>query len=97
MISIATWSDAADTRSLDHAPTGQSLRIRSILFDSVRSQCAEVGLREGDVIRIDAATTSHLRVHGPAGDPVELPRDAARFIQAVPERLQSYPSSSRLA
>ena len=60
---------------------GQAVQIRRILFGALRSLCADLGVREGDVVRCRAGTASHLLLDTSAGRTVTLQRDWARFSQ----------------
>jgi hypothetical protein len=68
-------------RSLAAADTGEAIQIRRILFGALRALCADLGLREGEIIRCRAGTPSQLMLETPTGRVVALERDWARFIQ----------------
>jgi hypothetical protein len=71
-------------RSLAATATGEAVEIRRILFDVLRILCADLGVREGDVVRCRADTPSHLLLETASGRTVTLERDWARFIQVSP-------------
>ncbi|HET9982084.1 MAG TPA: FeoA domain-containing protein [Longimicrobiales bacterium] len=68
-------------RSLAAADTGEAIQIRRILFGALRALCADLGLREGEIVRCRAGTPSQLMLETPTGRVVALERDWARFIQ----------------
>jgi hypothetical protein len=70
-------------RSLAAASAGESVQIRRILFGALRSLCADLGVREGDVVQCRAGTATHLLLDTPEGRTVTLERDWARFIQVA--------------
>lgn len=72
---------AGPVRSLAAARTGEAVVIRRILFGTLRALCAELGVREGDVIRCRAGTPSHILLETMSGRTIPLDRDWARFIQ----------------
>jgi hypothetical protein len=70
----------ACTRSLSTARAGESVQIRHILFDRLRSDCALIGLHEGDVVHCRSATPAQLVLEANDRKTVLLERDWARFI-----------------
>jgi hypothetical protein len=70
-------------RSLAAADRGELVEIRRILFGALRELCADLGLREGDLVRCRACTPSQFLLETQAGRVVALDRDWARFIQIV--------------
>jgi len=78
---MATAFVSHSPRSLAAVDTGEIVEIRRILFDVLRGLCADLGVREGDVVRCRANTPSHLLLETAAGRTVALERDWARFIQ----------------
>ena len=70
-------------QSLAGTAAGQAVQIRRILFGALRSLCADLGVREGDVVRCRAGTSTHLLLETNAGRTVRLERDWARFIQVA--------------
>lgn len=61
--------------------TGETVRIRRILFDSVRAHCAERRLREGDVVRCRKADSGGLMLETADGGDIMLSHEWTRFIQ----------------
>lgn len=59
------------------------MEIKRILFEALRELCADLGVREGDLVRCRAETPSQLLLETPAGRTVALARDWARFIQVA--------------
>ncbi|HWV56546.1 MAG TPA: hypothetical protein VNZ57_03660 [Longimicrobiales bacterium] len=78
---MATAFVSRSPRSLAAVDTGDIVEIRRILFDVLRGLCADLGVREGDVVRCRANTASHLLLETAGGRTVTLERDWARFIQ----------------
>ncbi|HEY8484829.1 MAG TPA: FeoA domain-containing protein [Longimicrobiales bacterium] len=71
----------SQVRSLAATGPGESVEIRRILFGTLRALCADLGVREGDVVRCRAGTGSHIWLETPSGRTVAIERDWARFIQ----------------
>jgi hypothetical protein len=67
--------------SLGDSPVGQSVVIRQILFDGLRSDCERVGVREGQAFRLDEGTHSHLLLETRDGRTAKVRREWARFIE----------------
>jgi hypothetical protein len=55
-------------------------RIRRILFDQLRRDCARIGLREGERVRCRRSLPATLLLETETQTSVVLPRDWARFI-----------------
>ncbi|MFW6330379.1 MAG: hypothetical protein ACOC3J_01510 [Gemmatimonadota bacterium] len=55
--------------------------MRAILFECLRERCAELGVREGDRLVVDAREGEWLLVRKGAGDGVRCPVDLARFVE----------------
>ncbi len=70
-------------RSLDTAETGETITVRRILFDTLRSHCSERGVREGGRLRIRAGDGERLQLETAAGRAVTCERRYARFIQVT--------------
>jgi len=77
-------SSPVRARSLAATASGEAVEIKRILFEALRELCADLGVREGDLVRCRAETPSQLLLETPAGRTVALARDWARFIQVVP-------------
>ncbi len=71
----------ADTRSLHSIASGETARIATILFDRLRAQCAQLGLRPGTQVRCRAATPDWLILETEEGRRVRLERGWARFVE----------------
>ncbi len=69
-------------RSLESLAAGEIATIRRILFDGLRSHCAERGLREGE--RVSGATgDAEAVVVQTAAGAIPCERRYARFIQVT--------------
>lgn len=66
--------------SLAGVEAGETVVIESILFDSLRELCAELGLHAGDRARCRANGPRFLFLEAPGGRVVSLDRDWARFV-----------------
>ena len=75
------YSRPDDAGSLASAAAGEPLRVQTILFDSLRHACRELGVHEGDLVRCRRGTGSQLVLETDAGRTVALQREWARFIQ----------------
>lgn len=69
--------------SLAATKTGDFVEIRRILFNTLRTHCSDLDIREGDVVRCRADTPSQLMLETRSGRTVALQRDYARFIQVA--------------
>lgn len=76
--------DVADNSTLARIQTGESMRIRHILFGALRSVCDDLGLRENERFRCRIATPTMLVLEAEDGHIVSLARDWARFIRVEP-------------
>lgn len=70
-------------RSLAGVHPGESVEIRLILFDSLRSLCRDLGLTEGTVVQCRGEARPHLFLRTVTVPTILLERDWARFIQVV--------------
>lgn len=75
----------APLTSLAGARTGDSLLIHRILFDGLRTLCAELDLHEGDTVRCQAEGPGQLLLLTPHGRVIELERGWARFVEVSRE------------
>lgn len=73
--------ESRPVRSLAGIGPGETVVVRCILFDSLRSLCAELDLREGDIVSCRTATPAQLLLETANGQGITLHRDLARFIQ----------------
>jgi len=69
---------------LHDAGTGQEVVVRRILFDTLRAECARLGVRAGGTIRVERRSGSQLAVALPGACTVLLGSDWARFIEVEP-------------
>lgn len=72
---------STSTFSLLDATPGQAVAVRTILFDLLREECARLGLRPGQTIRVGERTDSHVAVAVPGESTVHLRREWVRFIE----------------
>ncbi len=70
-------------RTLESLAQGEVATIRQILFDGLRSHCAERGLREGQRVSAVAADVDSVVVDTASGA-IPCERRYARFIQVTP-------------
>jgi hypothetical protein len=78
---MTTGDAPGPVRSLAAARAGEAVLIRRILFDALRTLCADLGVLEGDVVSCRAGTATHLVLRTSAGRTIPLDREWARFIQ----------------
>jgi hypothetical protein len=71
-------------RGLAALEPGETGQIDSFLFDSLRSLCGDIGLRDGDVIRCRAGSAGVLILDTESGRTISLARDWARYIRVGP-------------
>ena len=69
------------TRSLAETTSDEVVTVRRILFECIKAHCAELGVHEGDLVRVgdDGAPTFTLRRHD--GRIVRCPPELARFVE----------------
>jgi hypothetical protein len=79
------WQEPTLTGTLAGLNPGQSGRVTSFLFGSLRVLCGDLGIREGDIVRCRAGTAGVLVLDTEDGDVVSVAREWARFIQVGPE------------
>lgn len=68
-------------RSLAAVRPGESLVVRRILFDALRTHCSALDVREGQRIRCRGTSPSRVMLETSGGRVVAFDRDWARFIQ----------------
>jgi hypothetical protein len=78
-------------RSLAHIEPRQHVRIRSILFSTLREFCRDIGLHEGDEVVCRRASATILVLRAANGRTVLLERDRARFIEVDRSRASPDP------
>lgn len=76
-----TVTDA--TRSLDTVRPGEQVTVRRILFDLVRDQCSDCGVREGSRLRGRREGGKVVVVDATSGRRVRCDSRHARFIEVV--------------
>ena len=74
----------ATPRGLAALAPGESGQIDSFLFDTVRTLCGDLGLRDGDVVRCRAGSAGVLILDTKSGRTISLARDWARYIRVGP-------------
>ncbi len=70
-------------RSLESVAAGETVTVRRILFDALRSHCSARGVREGARLRIRSGDRERLQLETAAGEAVPCERRYARFIQVT--------------
>ncbi len=70
-------------RSLENVVAGESVTVRRILFDALRSHCREQGIEEGSHLSGRAGDAGRVVVQTAAGREVPCERRYARFIQVT--------------
>ena len=70
-------------RSLENVGAGETVTVRRILFDALRSHCRERGIEEGSLLSGRAADAGQVIVETPEGRAVPCERRFARFIQVT--------------
>lgn len=78
---MSTVGTPGPVRSLAATRAGEAVMIRRILFGTLRSLCADLGVFEGDIVSCRAGTSTHLVLRTAAGRTIPLDREWARFIQ----------------
>jgi hypothetical protein len=63
---------------------GETVRIRTILFDLVREECSRLGVHAGQVVRTILGSDGYLLLELPRGARVALKREWTRFIDTEP-------------
>jgi hypothetical protein len=67
--------------ALDDSLIGRTVVVRQVHFEGLRSDCERVGVREGQVFRLNARNGSHLLLESRDGRTAKLRREYARFIE----------------
>jgi hypothetical protein len=70
-------------RSLAGVRPGESLVVRRILFDALRTHCSALDLREGQRVRCRSISPTRVMLETSDGRVVAFERDWARFIQVA--------------
>jgi len=73
-------------RSLDSIEAGETITVRRILFETLRSHCSDQGVREGARLRIRGGDGDRLQLETAGGRAVPCERRYARFIQVARAR-----------
>jgi Fe2+ transport system protein FeoA len=71
-------------RTLATLAPGESGRIRTFLYGSLRGLLSDMGIHEGETVRCRAGTGGVLVLDTEHGQTVSLARDWARFIEVGP-------------
>ncbi len=71
------------TRSLDTAEAGETITVRRILFDGLRSHCLARGVHEGARLRVGLRDAQRVQLQMAGGRAVPCERQYARFIQVA--------------
>jgi hypothetical protein len=74
----------AANHALDDSLVGHAIVVRQVHFEGLRSDCERVGVREGQVFRLNAGNASHLLLESRDGRTAKLRREYARFIEVEP-------------
>lgn len=69
--------------NLATAAPGESFHVRRIHFGLVRDRCADLGMREGDLLRCLRVTAGEVVVEFPEGHTTALELDYARFVEVA--------------
>lgn len=77
--------------SLHDARPGERLRVVSVLFDTLRARCAELGIAPGSEVRVLRRTASHIHLALRRGGTASLRRIEAGFIEVQPIRRSPEP------
>lgn len=70
-------------RSLCDVHPGETVKVRLVLFDSLRAYCADLGLHDGDRVILLEEGSTDVVVRGSGGIVVRCPSDLARFVEAA--------------
>jgi len=76
--------DRLPPRSLHDARIGERVRVLSVLFDTLRARCAEVGIHPGSEIRVVRRTAEHIHLALASGSAAILRRVESEFIEVQP-------------
>jgi FeoA domain len=68
---------------------GEHVRVRHILFEGLRSYCADVGLHEGDRVTRLEGDPSTVLLRADTGAAVSCPSDFARFVEVARDEVWS--------
>jgi hypothetical protein len=77
--------------SLAGAEAGGTYTVRQIVFELLRSHCAELGVLAGDRVSCRAESVADVLIETRAGQVVPCGRELARFVQVVPARAVGRP------
>ena len=70
--------------SLAEINAGDEVRIRAVLFDSLRFKYSALGVEEGAMLRCVDYAGDRVTVATASGARVEVPREHARFVEVRP-------------
>ena len=68
-------------RSLAEVTSDEVVTVRRILFECIRARCAELGVEEGDFVRVGDDGARTLTLRRPDGRIVRCPQELARFVE----------------
>ena len=68
-------------RSLAEATLNEVVTVRRILFGCLQAHCAELGVHEGDVVRVADDGSEALTLRSSDGRVVRCPPELARFVE----------------
>jgi hypothetical protein len=71
--------------SLASAAPGNAVRVRRILFDSLRAYCGQRGLRDGGPVTLLEADPTEVLLRHHDGTMIRCPAEYARFVEVAPE------------
>ena len=72
--------------SLVDVTPGETVKVRQVIFDSLREYCAELGVHKGDRLTLLEGGLSNLLLEEEDGRLVCCPCEFARFIEVARER-----------
>lgn len=68
-------------RSLAEIAPNQMVTVRRILFDCLRERCGDLGLREGDRLKLGRWEGEVVVVRMGSGAVIRCPAELARFVE----------------
>lgn len=75
-----------NAESLVDVTPGETVKVRQVIFDSLREYCAELGVQKGDRLTLLEGDLSSLLLEEDDGRLVRCPCEFARFIEVARER-----------
>jgi hypothetical protein len=83
--------------SLVDVGPGETVRVRQVIFDSLRAYCAELGVGKGDQLTLLESGRSNLLLEEADGRLVRCPCEYARFVEVSRSQSESLLAPSRRA